>query len=382
MSIQPDSSMPMIRREDEDTLIVLGPGAVDDLWPLLRGLDATGAYLVTGASLAASAVGVRVRAALGKYLVGMYARSRPHVPSQTAEEVAEEARKRGADVLVGLGGGSPIGTAKAAAFRLHENSGSGPTPSSFVAAIPTTYAGSEVTPVFGTTDVEHGRKSVIRDPSIRPRLALYDPELALDTPPDLTAATGVNALAHCVEGLYSKDVGDAERSMAVRAATLLVAHLPKAVDRPHVLVHRYNLFEGSMEAGLVLARAGMGVHHGLCHALGGRYNAPHGVLNAIVLPHAMRFNLPVAEPAYRALAPAFGLSVDGAEPHALAEDVCRAMTDFIRRFRLPSRLRDLGIPRAELPAVAEEAMESQAVRRNPRPLRNAGDALRILEAAW
>jgi alcohol dehydrogenase class IV len=379
---EPDPGMPIVRREDDGTRIVLGPGVVDDLEQLLLGLGATRVYLVTGPTLAVGAAGIRVRDALGSSLVGTYARSQPHVPSRTAEDVAKEARKLAVDALVGLGGGSPIGTAKAAAFRLHENRGSDPTPSSFVAAIPTTYAGSEVTSVFGTTDMEHGRKSVVRNASIRPRLALYDPELALDTPPDLTAATGVNALAHCVEGLYSKDAGDAERSMAVRAATLLVAHLPKAVDRPRMLVHRYHLFEGSMDAGLVLARAGMGIHHGLCHVLGGRFNAPHGVLNAIVLPHAMRFNLPVAESAYRELAPAFGLPVDGADPHALAEDVCGAMTDFIRQFRLPSRLRDLQIPRAELPAVAQEAMQSQAVQRNPRPLRNARDALRILEAAW
>src|SRR2546426_8048903 len=97
--------------------------------------------------------------------------------------------------------------------------------------------------------------------------------------------------------------------MAVGAATLLVEHLPKAFARPEDLAHRYNLFEGSMLAGLVLARAGMGVHHGLCHVLGGRKNSPHGLLNAIMLPHAMRFNLPVVGPAYARLAPVFWLDV-------------------------------------------------------------------------
>src|SRR2546422_10737903 len=177
-----------------------------------------------------------------------------------------------------------------------------------VAAIPTTYSGSEVTPVFGTTDFARGRKEVVRNPGIRPRLVLYDPELAIDTPPDLTAATGINALAHCVEGLYSNDAGDAERAMAVDAATLLVERLPKAFARPEDLAHRYNLFEGSMLAGLVLARAGMGVHHGLCHVLGGRYNAPHGFLNAIILPTALSFNLPVAGPPLARLAPVVGLT--------------------------------------------------------------------------
>src|SRR5207245_780317 len=119
-------------------------------------------------------------------------------------------------VIIGLGGGSPIGTAKAAVARLAGGAMSSDTPW-LVAAIPTTYSGSEVTPVFGTTDFARGRKEVVRNPGIRPRLVLYDPELAIDTPPDLTAGTGINALAHCVEGLYSNARGYAERAMAVGA---------------------------------------------------------------------------------------------------------------------------------------------------------------------
>ncbi|MCI4371508.1 MAG: iron-containing alcohol dehydrogenase [Thermoplasmata archaeon] len=367
----------MIRRQDEDTLILLGPGLVDDLGQVLDGLGATRAYLVTGASLASGPVGDRVRDALGHRLVGEFGGSRPHVPSQTADEVTDEARKVSADVLVGLGGGSPIGTAKAAAAHLLETGRP-----CFVAAIPTTYAGSEVTAVFGTTDMEQGRKGVVRNPSIRPRLALYDPELALDTPPELTASTGVNALAHCVEGLYSKSADEAVRTMALRAARVLLAHLPRAVQDPRNLGHRYHLFEGSMEAGLVLAKAGMGVHHGLCHVLGGRYQAPHGVLNGIILPHAMRFNLPVAGMAYRDLAPAFGVRIGDAGDAELGERVCQATSDFVKLLGLPQRLRDLGIPKQDLPSVAEEALESKAVQANPRPLNGARDALAILEAAW
>jgi len=379
MSGTSSADLPRVTRQDGETFIVLAPGCIDELAAQLERLGRTRAYVVTGASLASGRVGQTVRHALGPMMVGMFPEARPHVPIETAEQVANEARSLRADVLIGLGGGSPIGTAKAAVSRL----GGGATAGDgrcMVAAIPTTYSGSEVTPVFGTTDVAHGRKEVVRNPGIRPRLVLYDPELAVDTSPDLTAGTGINALAHCVEGLYSNDAGDEERAMAVRAATLLVEHLPKAFARPDDLAHRYELFAGSMLAGLVLARAGMGVHHGLCHVLGGRYNAAHGVLNAIVLPHAMRFNLPVAGPAYAQLAPVFGLKA--ADSPRTGEAVCRAVTDFIRQFRLPHRLRELGIPKTDLPAVAADALQSQSVRRNPRPLRDAGDALLILEAAW
>ena len=379
MSGTSNTDFPRVTRQDADALIVLAPGCVDEVASQLGRLRRKRAYVVTGSGLASGRVGQTIRNALGPMMVGMFSGARRHVPVETAEQVANEARSLNADVLIGLGGGSPIGTAKAAVSRLADGATAGDV-RWIVAAIPTTYSGSEVTPVFGTTDVARGRKEVVRNPGIRPRLVLYDPELAIDTPPDLTAGTGINALAHCVEGLYSSDAGDEERAMAVQAATLLVEHLPKAFARPDELAHRYHLFEGSMLAGLVLARAGMGVHHGLCHVLGGRYNAPHGVLNAIMLPHAMRFNLPVAGPAYAQLAPVFGLKA--ADSPRTGEAVCRAVTDFIRQFRLPQRLREIGIPRTDLPAVAADALQSQSVRRNPRPLRDARDALQILEAAW
>jgi len=371
-------ALPLLKKQDGDTMIVLGPGVVREIRPLLGQLGASRAYLVTGPALSAGRVGARVREALGAALVGTYSGSRPHVPSQTAEEVAEAARSVRADVLVGLGGGSPIGTAKAAAFRLHEVRGSHEGSRCIVAAVPTTYAGSEVTPVFGTTDLEHGRKSVVRSDPIRPRLALYDPELVLDTPPDLTASTGVNALAHCVEGLYSEEAGEAERAMALRAAASLIEYLPLAVKDPRNLPVRYHLFEGSMEAGLVLAKAGMGVHHGLCHVLGGRYSAPHGVLNAIILPHAMRFNLPIAGRAYRDLARPLRVETKSGDG---GERVCEAVFEFVRGLGIPQRLRDLGIPKADLPSIAQESLSSKSVQANPRPVTLQG-ALGILEAAW
>src|SRR2546422_1221539 len=262
------TELPRVTRQDGDTLIVLAPGCVEEVAPQLGRLGRTRAYVVTGSSLAFGRVGQTVRNALGPIMVGMFTGTRPHVPVETAEQVANEAHSLNADVLIGLGGGSPIGTAKAAVSRLAGGATAGDV-RWIVAAIPTTYSGSEVTPVFGTTDVVHRRKEVVRNPGIRPRLVLYDPELAIDTPPDLTAGTGINALAHCVEGLYSNEAGDEERDMAVRAATLLVEHLPKAFARQDDLAHRYHLFEGSMLAGVGLALGGKGVPDGSCHRSGG-----------------------------------------------------------------------------------------------------------------
>jgi alcohol dehydrogenase class IV len=133
-----------------------------------------------------------------------------------------------------------------------------------------------------------------------------------------------------------------------------------------------------MEAGLVLAKAGMGVHHGLCHVLGGRYNAPHGVLNAIILPHAMRFNLPIAGRAYRDLARPLRVETKSGD---VGERVCEAVFEFVRGLGIPQRLRDLGIPKADLPSIAQESLSSKSVQANPRPVTLQG-ALGILEAAW
>lgn len=367
-------------REVGDVTIVLGPRATDRMSSLFDRAKRGRAYLVVSPSVSAAPAGARVTEALGDRLVGTYARVRPHVPIDSVEEAFLAARARSADIIVGFGGGSPIGTAKAVAARLQEARGA--PDACVVAALPTTYAGSEMTATYGTTDVSLGKKTVVRNPSIRPRIAVYDPELAVDTPPRLSASTGINALAHCVEGLYSKSATDEDRALARRAAATLIERLPRCTAAPRDLFQRYKMFEGSMEAGLVLASAGMGLHHGVCHVLGGRYNAPHGELNAVILPHAMRFNLAVGVAAYPPLAPALGVPTAGRKDQDVAEDVCRAMSDFVRRLGLPQRLRDLGIERQGLEVVALEALSSAAVRSNPIPVADYRQVLDLLEAAW
>ncbi len=371
-----EGHLPVVIRQIEDLRVLLGPGVVEELERELARIGRHRALLVTGRSLASGDVGRRVENALGRSHAGTYAQSRPHVPVGTVEEAWQQAQEVSADVVVALGGGSPIGTAKAVAVRLPDE---GPEAVDVV-AVPTTYSGSEMTPIFGTTD--DGRKKVVRDPRIRPRLVLYDPELAQATPPQLTAATGINAFAHCVEGLYSPTAGEEERTLALEGARLLFYHLPSCVRDPRNLLHRYRLFEGSMKAGLVLARADMAIHHGLVHALGGRFDLPHGLLNAVILPYAMHFNRFVGEAVYRDLVASLDLPVKGRSPADIARMLIQAVEKFIEGLGLPRRLRDLGVPRAELPTVAEEALRSRAVQNNPRPVQGKGDVLGILEAAW
>ncbi|HWM52799.1 MAG TPA: iron-containing alcohol dehydrogenase, partial [Thermoplasmata archaeon] len=166
MSGNSKTDLPRLTRQDGDTLIVLAPGCVTELAVQLNRLGRSRAYVVTGSSLASGRVGQTIRDALGQMMVGMFSGTRPHVPVETAVQVATEAQSLNADVLIGLGGGSPIGTAKAAVSRLAGGGTAGDV-RWLVAAIPTTYSGSEVTPVFGTTDVVHRRKEVVRNPGVR-----------------------------------------------------------------------------------------------------------------------------------------------------------------------------------------------------------------------
>ena len=375
-------ALPLVDRVDGETRIVLGPGTSDSIHAYLDELGARRAYVVTGPTLDAGPVGHRLRGALGAMLVGTYASSEPHVPTSTADVVASEARRLEADVLVGVGGGSPIGTAKAAAFRLGTSERGEDAANCYVAAVPTTYAGSEVTPVFGTTDVARGRKEVLRAVWVRPRLALYDPELAVYTPAALTAATGMNALAHCAEGLYSRAASDDDRARASVGAKTLVDHLPRCVRNLADVEERYRMYEGSIDGGLVLAHAGMALHHAICHVLGGKYRVSHGELNAIILPHALEFNLPHAEAATRELARVFGVDRGATEGSSLPEKVARATSSLVASLGLPTRLRQLRIPRPELPAAAADVMASKSLANNPRPIQSSEEVLGILQAAW
>src|SRR5256885_13983826 len=189
MSGNSKTDLPRLTHQDGDTLIVLAPGCVTELVPQLGRLGRTRAYVVTGSSLAFGRVGQTIRNALGPMMVGMFSGARRHVPVETAEQVANEARSLNADVLIGLGGGSPIGTAKAAVSRLADGATAGDV-RWIVAAIPTTYSGSEVTTVFGSPDVARRRKDHVRIPGIGSRLVRFGLDVAYDSLHCYSAVTG------------------------------------------------------------------------------------------------------------------------------------------------------------------------------------------------
>jgi maleylacetate reductase len=263
------------------------------------------------------------------------------VPSHRIDEAAAEAR--GADGVLAVGGGSAIdlGKAVSAATGLP------------LVSVPTTYAGAEWTPYFG-----------IRDPDRRMRGggggahlagAVYEPRLTLDLPRPETVGTAMNALAHAAEALYVQGRNDAADAHALEGARLIGDHLPRVVAEPGDLEERTALLHGACEAGQALGGSMLALGHAMAQALGGRYGLPHGALNAICLPAALRFNEPVAPNALRSL----GTALRTDDPIGRVEELAQ-LGGF-------ERLRDLGVPEDELDAVAEAAAGRAGAKANPRP---------------
>jgi maleylacetate reductase len=291
----------------------------------------------------------------------------PHVPREAVDAARALAAEKQVDVVVAMGGGSAIGVGKGIAL------GEG----AKLIAIPTTYAGSEMTPVAGVTDRAEGRKHVRRDPAALPRLAIYDPEVTLDLSPELTASTGMNALAHCVEACYAREVNPVVRPVALEGLRHIARSLPLCVAAGDDIDAREDLLLGAYLAGFSIANATMALHHGLCHVLGGRTGIAHGVVNAILLPHVMAFNAEAVPDAMSAIAEAMDAGARtrdiGAAPRAVAA--------LVETFPTPKRLRDAGVSEDMLGSLAAEAASSPTVKANPKPVTEA-DLVQLLRAAW
>ena len=333
--------------------------------------------------------------ALGSRLVAIYEHVQPHVPDFQVVEALELASEKEIDALIGMGGGSPIGMAKAVSMALEEKR-TGPARAAFpidqplvpVIAIPTTYAGSEMTPTYGVTYHNDGsaRKVTVTDAKITPRLVIYDPLLTLNLSSAMTASTGINALAHCVEALYSITRNPLSTSAALSGIRSIYTALPLCYADGNDLEARTEMLVGAFLAGSALSHVTMALHHGLCHILGGTAGIPHGVANSIILPHAMRFNLDATANQLAQAAEAMGIGRDKSGPYisdeAAAEEVVERIYEFIGQMKLPQHLRDVGVKEADLPYLAQLALQSRAVKSNPKPITDAVQIEALLQAAW
>lgn len=321
-----------------------------------------------------------VEAILGERLVAVFDRVQPHVQDVQVDEVLALAVERRVEAVVGMGGGSPIGMAKAVSAAVEKGSSTNVP----VIAIPTTYAGSEMTAVFGVTRSKEDppRKVTVHHPKSVPRLVIYDPTLTVDLPPKLTASTGINALAHCIEALYSIKRNPLSTAAATRAVHHIFNALLRCYTHPDDLEARAEMLLGSHLAGLSLSSVTMGLHHGLCHVLGGTANIPHGIANSILLPHAIRFNAPVTATQLLPVAAEMEIPVHGIKPLVAIEAMVQKLFHFIGQMHLPQHLRDTGLPESALPGLAELAFENRTVQNNPKPITNQLQIAELLYDAW
>jgi maleylacetate reductase len=285
----------------------------------------------------------RLASALGARSAGTLPLARMHTPVEVTERALAQVRSRSADGLVAFGGGSAIGLAKALALRTGLPQ----------VAVPTTYAGSEMTSILGQT--EDGRKTTLRDEAVRPGVVVYDPALTATLPARLAAASGMNALAHAAEALYAHDADPVTVLLATEAIRALADALPAVVADPADADARRQALYGAWLCGTCLGAVAMGVHHRLCHVLGGTWDLPHAETHAAVLAHSIAYTAPAAPAAMARLAGALGVDDAPLGLHALRE-----------RLGLPGALADLGLPEE---AVAQAArLAADGAYPNPRPL--------------
>ncbi len=333
--------------------VVFGPGRLAAANEEVRALGRRALVLTTPDQ---EAQGRALAEQLGDLAAGLFAGAAMHTPTDVTDRALAALKESGADVLIAIGGGSTIGLSKALALRTGLPQ----------LAIATTYAGSEMTPIIGQT--ENGAKTTQRSMEVLPETVIYDPDLTLTLPPAVSAASGLNAIAHAVEALYSRDFNPVIGLMAEEGTRALASALPRIAADPADREARTDALYGSWLCGICLAAAGMALHHKLCHTLGGAFGLPHAETHAILLPHALAYNAPGAPGAVAALRRALG-----------ADDPARRLHEIGRETGVPHGLKALGMAREDVAKAAGLAVQNPYW--NPVPVeRDAIEAL--LARAW
>ncbi|MGZ3626991.1 MAG: iron-containing alcohol dehydrogenase family protein [Ktedonobacteraceae bacterium] len=376
--------------------VIFGAGSLTQLEDAVDRFHLRRLMLCTTGSLRRSGQIKLIEKSLGSRLVAIYEHVQPHVPDFQVTEALELASENEVDALIGMGGGSPIGMAKALSVALEERRTGRSAKSIYptdqplvpVIAIPTTYAGSEMTPTFGVTHHTDGdaRKVTLTDSKITPKLVLYDPLLTLNLPPEVTASTGINALAHCIEALYSITRNPLSTSESLSGIHAIYTALPLCYLDGNDLESRTEMLVGAFLAGSALSHVSMALHHGLCHILGGTAGVQHGFANSIILPHAMRFNIDATAPQLAQAAEAMGVERNTTSAflsdETVAEEAVERIYTLIGQMHLPQHLRSVGVKKTDIPKLARLALQSRAVQNNPKQITDVSQIEAIFQAAW
>jgi alcohol dehydrogenase class IV len=374
------------------TKVVFGAKSLAELPSEVDGLGVDRVLVVTDQVLATKTDLVdRVKKALGRRFAGLYADVTPDSSVALVDQGASVAKELGATGIVSIGGGSSIDTAKAIAIvhtlggslRDHQGFQGMTRPTTPHVAIPTTAGtGSEVTKVSVIKDEDAKQKLLFGDFHLYPRVAILDPELTFGMPPAITAGTGLDALTHAIEALHAMQAEPIADALALHAIRLIARHLPAAMKSPASVIDRGQMLLAATLAGIAFDNAQVGLVHAIAHTVGARHKVHHGLANAIALPHVMRFNADVASEAYREAGTALGVETSGLSDAEAVDRIATRIGSLVKEVGLPTRYREVGVPEADLPNIAEISLSDGAIVYNPKPVTEAGEVLGVLRAAY
>lgn len=331
--------------ESQPNRTVFGVGTIKEIKKEIQLLGIQNALVISTPGKNGVELANKVAGILRELCQSIYPKAIQHVPIDLVNESVEYVKKNKIDGLIAVGGGSPIGLAKAIALETKLP----------ILALPTTYAGSEMTPVWGIT--ENGVKKTGNNVLVKPKTIIYDPELTTSIPANLSVTSGVNSIAHCVEGLYSQTANPITSLLAEEGIKSMVQSLPKIVGNYSNLNARSEALYGAWLGGTVLGAVGMALHHKLCHTLGGAFKLPHAETHTVVLPHVIAYNAEYAPEAIKALSRAL---------NADRQDVAGTMYDLIQSLGGPVSLESIGFKKGDIVQAADLTTKNPYY--NPRPI--------------
>ncbi|GAA5932575.1 hypothetical protein JCM3775_005966 [Rhodotorula graminis] len=303
--------------------------------------------------------GNKVKADLGHLAVGIYSNATMHTPMDVTRDALKRAQDLGADCCVSVGGGSTIGLGKALALHSPDDA------KLKNIVIPTTYAGSEATPIIGQTENDKDGKplkTTQKTTKVLPETIIYDIDLTLSLPPQMTVTSGLNAVAHAVEALWAVEANPIISNLAIQGIEAIGRSLPLIKQDPQSRDGRSDALFGAWACGTCLGAVGMSLHHKLCHTLGGSFGMPHAETHTVILPHAVAYNAPYAEDAVARVAKALGVS-----------NAAQGLFDLAKDNGAPVSLKELGFKEEDIEKAADIAVKAPYP--NPAPL----DKAKLLE---
>lgn len=369
----------MIHRFILNEVSYFGPGARKELPGVVVNLGKKKALIVTDAGLVKFGVVKMVTDVLDAASLpyDIFSDVKPNPTVTNVKNGIDAFKASGADYIIAIGGGSSIDTAKAVGIVINNPEfsdivsleGCAPTKNKCVpiVALPTTAGtAAETTINYVIIDEEHQKKMVCVDPNDIPAVAIVDAELMYSLPASLTAATGMDALTHAIEGYITKAAWALSDMFEIEAIRMISRHLPVAVAEPSNAEARDGMAVAQYVAGMAFSNVGLGLVHGMAHPLGSLFDVPHGVANALLLPTIMEWNMPACLDKYPAIAEAMGVDIEGMTKEQAAQAACDAVKALSIKVGIPQRLTDIGIKESDIPALAEQALADVCTPGNPR----------------